>query len=50
MECGYCKDCSFRINRRCMNGDKIDEDYSQGSGEDDDRLIYDYQGLFHKKS
>jgi len=40
--CGYCKDCVWRIDGYCYNSGKIDEDYGQGPGENDDRLRYDY--------
>ena len=42
--CGYCKDCYWRDNGRyCSNENAIDENYGQGRGYNDDRLIYSYQ-------
>ena len=49
MNCGYCKDCEWRDEYRyCMNREKLDENWHQGFGENDDRLIYSYQegGVF----
>jgi hypothetical protein len=43
IKCGRCGLCKWRGNDGyCKNTDKIDEDYGQGVGDDDDRLIYDY--------
>jgi len=44
MNCGYCKDCKWRDEYgSCKNSKMIDENYDQGFGKNNDRLIYSYQ-------
>lgn len=39
----FCKDCKHRSKRRiCENENAMGEDYGQGFGDKDDRLIYPY--------
>ncbi|MCK5607482.1 hypothetical protein KAR91_36705 [Candidatus Pacearchaeota archaeon] len=41
--CGHCKDCKHRNEERyCGNEEKIDENYGQGRGDNDDKMIYSY--------